>query len=212
MDNKKLVEKVKKLLKLAGNNPSQEEANAAYAKAQELIASHNLYIGSTEDKKEQIILAPATHSNNEGYRVRLAHIIGKNFRCKPIMNGLQVNFLGYETDVNVCIQIYNHAYKVSHNQAIRLKKEYKKNGLSIKGVANSYYHGFMNGIQEVLDAQCRALAIVVPDEVNKELKKISGGSLYKGRMHKQSLDFFAYSKGNKDGKNHMRRLNDNQRI
>lgn len=44
MDNKKLVEKVKKLLKLAGNNPSQEEANAAYAKAQELIAEHNLYI------------------------------------------------------------------------------------------------------------------------------------------------------------------------
>ena len=203
MDNKKLVEKVKKLLKLAGNNPSQEEANAAYAKAQELIAAHNLYIGSTEDEKEQIILAPATHSNNEGYRVRLAHIIGKNFRCKPIMNGLQVNFLGYETDVNVCVQVYNHAYKVSHNQAIRLKKEYKKNGLSIKGVANSYYHGFMHGIQKVLDAQCRALAIVVPDEVNKELKKISGGSLYKGRMHKQSLDFFAYSKGDKDGKNYM---------
>ena len=40
--NDKLIERLKKLLALAGNNPSQEEANAAMAKAQAVALEHGI--------------------------------------------------------------------------------------------------------------------------------------------------------------------------
>ena len=121
MNKEQLMNKVNKLLALAGNNPSQSEANAAFAKAQKLIAEYNLNMDEFEDKDEEIVMMPATHSNNEGYRTHLSIIIGKNFRCRPMMCGNIVNFVGYKTDVEVCIQVFNHAYKVSHNAGLRLE-------------------------------------------------------------------------------------------
>lgn len=203
MNKEQLMNKVNKLLALAGNNPSQEEANAAYAKAHKLIAEYNLNMDEFVEDKEPIIMMPATHSNNEGYRTHLSAIIGKNFRCRPIMCGNTVNFIGYKTDVEVCVQVFNHAYKVSHNAGLRLERKYRKNGWSTKGVANSYWSGFMAGIKEVLDAQCRALMIVVPDEVDKELNNRAHGQ-YRGGMRHSRMDYGAYTSGQQDGRSHMR--------
>ena len=203
MNKEQLMNRVNKLLALAGNNPSQQEANAAYTKAQKLIAEYNLNMDEFEDKKEEIVMMPATHSNNEGYRTHLSVIIGKNFRCKPMMCGNTVNFVGYKTDVEVCIQVFNHAYKVSHNAGLRLERQYRKQGLSTKGVANSYWRGFMDGIKEVLDEQCRALMIVVPDEVNKHADEMSGGR-YKGGMRQTGFSSSSYNEGKADGRAHMR--------
>lgn len=203
MNKEQLMNKVNKLLALSGNNPSQSEANAAYTKAQKLIAEYNLNMGEFEDKDEEIVMMPATHSNNEGYRTHLSVIIGKNFRCRPMMCGNIVNFVGYKTDVEVCIQVFNHAYKVSHNAGLRLERQYRKQGLSTKGVANSYWRGFMDGIKEVLDEQCRALMIIVPDEVNKHADEISGGK-YKGGMRQTGFSSSSYNEGKADGRAHMR--------
>ena len=203
MNKEQLMNKVNKLLALAGNNPSQQEANAAYTKAQKLIAEYNLNMDEFEDKKEEIVMMPATHSNNEGYRTHLSIIIGKNFRCRPMMCGNIVNFVGYKTDVEVCIQVFNHAYKVSHNAGLRLERQYRKQGLSTKGVANSYWRGFMDGIKEVLDEQCRALMIIVPDEVNKHADEMSGGR-YKGGMRQTGFNSSSYNEGKSDGRAHMR--------
>lgn len=203
MNKEQLMNKVNKLLALAGNNPSQSEANAAYTKAQKLIAEYNLNMNEFEDKDEEIVMMPATHSNNEGYRTHLSIIIGKNFRCRPMMCGNIVNFVGYKTDVEVCIQVFNHAYKVSHNAGLRLERQYRKQGLSTKGVANSYWRGFMDGIKEVLDEQCRALMIIVPDEVNKHADEMSGGR-YKGGMRQTGFSSSSYSEGKADGRAHMR--------
>lgn len=203
MNKEQLMNKVNKLLALAGNNPSQSEANAAYTKAQKLIAEYNLNMNEFEDKDEEIVMMPATHSNNEGYRTHLSIIIGKNFRCRPMMCGNIVNFVGYKTDVEVCIQVFNHAYKVSHNAGLRLERQYRKQGLSTKGVANSYWRGFMDGIKEVLDEQCRALMIIVPDEVNKHADEMSGGK-YKGGMRQTGFSSSSYNEGKADGRAHMR--------
>lgn len=202
MNKEQLMEKVNKLLALAGNNPSQAEANAAYAKAQKLIAEYNLNMDEFNADKDEIIMMAATHSNNEGYRTHLSVIIGKNFRCRPMMCGNRVNFVGYKTDVEVCVQVFNHAYKVSHNAGLRLERQYRKEGRSTRGVANSYWRGFMAGIQEVLDQQCRALMIVVPEEVNQEVNRRSGGE-YKGGMRHTGFDSGAYTSGQRDGRNHM---------
>lgn len=203
MNKEQLMNKVNKLLALAGNNPSQEEANAAYLKAQKLIAEYNLNMDEFSEDKESIVMMPATHSNNEGYRTTLAMILAKNFRCRVIMSGNQVNFIGYKTDAEVCVQVFNHAYKVSHNAGLRLERQARKEGRSTRGVANCYWMGFCAGIREVLDEQCRALMIVVPEEVNQELNARAGGK-YKGGMRLRGTDMSAYNTGKSDGRNHMR--------
>lgn len=204
MNKEALMKKVEKLLALAGNNPSEEEAQAAMLKAQKLIAEYNLDMSnlSSEDK-EEIVMMAATHSNNEGYRIRLAQVLGANFRCRVIMCGNTVNFMGYKTDAEVCVKVYNYAYRLSHNKGLKIEHQYRKEGLSTKGVANSYWIGFCDGVKTVLDEQCRALMIVVPGEVDEELHRRAKGQ-YKGGMRMRGYDVNSYSQGKEDGRNHMR--------
>ena len=65
-----LIKKINKLLALAdtSRNSSEEEAKNAYRKAQALIAEYNLNMDELEQNEEHIVLMPATHSNNDGYR------------------------------------------------------------------------------------------------------------------------------------------------
>lgn len=200
MNKEELMKKVEKLLALAGNNPEQAEANSALAKAQKLIAEYNLDMGGFKSEKE-IVMLPAIHSNNEGYRINLACVLAPNFRCKPIMSGNKVNFIGYKTDAEVCVKVFNYAYKVSHNQGLRLERQYRKEGKSTKGIANGYWLGFCVGIKQVLDEQCKSLMLVVPDEVNKEVGRRCQQP-YAGGMRGSSLA--EYNKGISDGRNHIR--------
>lgn len=202
MNKEALMDKVAKLLALAGNNPSQQEANAALAKAQKLIAEYNLNMDEFKEDKE-IVMLLATHSNNEGYRTSLAAILAPNFRCRAIMHGNQVAFIGYKTDAEVCVQVFNYAYKVSHNAGLRIERQYRKEGRSTRGVATSYWMGFCHGIKEVLDEQCRALMIVVPSEVDEELNNRAHGS-YRGGSRSRGWSNAQYEAGLSDGRSHMR--------
>lgn len=188
MNKEALMKKVEKLLALA----------------QKLIAEYNLDMSnlSSEDK-EEIVMMAATHSNNEGYRIRLAQVLAANFRCRVIMCGNTVNFMGYKTDAEVCVKVYNYAYRLSHNKGLKIERQYRKEGLNTKGVANSYWIGFCDGVKTVLDEQCRALMIVVPGEVDEELHRRAKGQ-YKGGMRMRGYDVNSYNHGKEDGKNHMR--------
>ena len=203
MDREQLMEKVSKLLALAGNNPSEAEANAAYAKAQKLIAQYNLDMDELSDKKEEIVMMPCEHSKNKGYRINLAAIIGRNFRCRVLMCGNTVNFVGYKTDVKVCVQIFNHAYKVSNKLGRAEVRKYRKMGYNIEGIFNSYVAGFMSGMREVLDEQCRALMIVVPPEVDEEINRRATGR-YRGGQRQHSFFGSSYDAGKAEGRAHRR--------
>lgn len=205
MNKEQLMKKVNNLLALAdtSRNNSEAEARNAYRKAQALIAEYSLNMDELGQNEEHIVLMPATHSNNEGYRTRLAMVLAQNFRCRVMMCGNTVNFLGYKTDAEVCVKVFNSAYRLSHNKGLKLEREARKAGLSTRGVANSYWIGFCNGLKEVLDEQCRALMIIVPDEVDKELKERAGGT-YRGGMRNTGMRSEQYMQGRQDGRDHMR--------
>lgn len=205
MTRETLIKKINNLLALAdtSRNNSEAEARNAYRKAQALIAEYNLNMDELEQNEEHIVLMPATHSNNEGYRTRLAMVLAQNFRCRVMMRGNTVNFLGYKTDAEVCVKVFNSAYRLSHNKGLKLEREARKAGLSTRGVANSYWIGFCNGLKEVLDEQCRALMIIVPDEVDKELNERAGGT-YRGGMRNTGMRSEQYMQGRQDGRDHMR--------
>lgn len=205
MTRETLIKKINNLLALAdtSRNNSEAEARNAYRKAQALIAEYNLNMDELEQNEGHIVLMPATHSNNEGYRTRLAMVLAQNFRCRVMMRGNTVNFLGYKTDAEVCVKVFNSAYRLSHNKGLKLEREARKAGLSTRGVANSYWIGFCNGLKEVLDEQCRALMIIVPDEVDKELNERAGGT-YRGGMRNTGMRSEQYMQGRQDGRDHMR--------
>lgn len=203
----KILDKVQKLLALAGNNPSEAEAQAAALKAQALIAEYNLDMDalSDDERKEAYELIAAVHANNEGYRKTLSAILAPNFRCKAIIIGNTVHFFGHKTDVHVCVEIFNRLYRVSHNIGLKLEREARAAGRSTAGVANSYWQGFMHGIKDALGAQSVALAVIVPQDVKDEFqtrynpKPCGGGVRMKGYAPE------AYNQGIKDGKDQMTR-------
>ena len=203
-DMDKVLDKVRKLLALAGNNPSEKEAQAAALKAQKLIAQYNLVLSQDCGEKFIYKLVQAVHSNNEGYRKPLAVAIAENFRCKAIMVGNMVNFFGREADAEACVATFNYLYKVSHNIGLKMEREARKRGENTHGVANSYWSGFIIGIKDALGEQSKALAIIVPEDVkdnfNKEFPNLCKGT---GGMRNTGVSYNAYNKGREDGRHCM---------
>ena len=134
----------------------------------------------------------------------LATIIAENFRVKAFMSGNMVNFFGMKQDVEVAVEVFNHAYRYSHNRGIKILREYRKSGRNTHGVANSYWIGFCKGLKDTLDEQCKALMIVTPQEVEDKWKEYSAG-FKKGRGGiRNGGNYDCYEQGYREGKEHMR--------
>ena len=132
-DMNAMLEKVKKLMALAGNNPSEEEAKAALMKANALIAKYNLDLSKDTGVKVEYALVGATHSNNEGYRTSLACVLADSFRCKAIMIGNKVHFFGRKQDAEACVEVFNYVYRVSHNIGLKLERQARAAGENTTG-------------------------------------------------------------------------------
>lgn len=207
-DMNKMLDKVQKLLALAGNNPSEEEAKAAAMKAQTLIAQYNLDLSSlSSEEKIEYKLLRAEHPNNNGYRGRLAAILAPNFRCKAIYLGTDVHFFGREGDVDTCVNVFNYLYKTMRTNGCRQERIARKEGRSAHGVANCYWLGFMNGLRDELGAQSKALAIIVPEDVKDKFAEKFPKAGVNNRMgvRHTGYDKDAFDTGYTDGRNSMKR-------
>lgn len=207
MSEEKLIKKVQKLLALADNNSNENEAQAAYARAQELIAEYSLDMSKASDKPIEIIMMQATHPNNNGYRKPLAAIIANNFRVKAFMQGNNVVFFGQKFDVEVAVEVFNHAYSYSRHRGLQIEYQARKEGRTARGLANSYWSGFMQGLKAILDEQCKALMIVTPEAVEKKWAEEMEPGMRKGSGGQRHTRFnsSAYSQGYEEGKEHMRK-------
>lgn len=207
-DMNKMMEKVQKLLALAGNNPSEQEAKAAAMKAQKLIAQYNLDLSALSSEEViQYKLLKAEHPNNNGYRGQLAAILAPNFRCKAIYLGTDVHFFGREGDVDTCVGVFNYLYKTMRTNGCRQERIARKEGRNAHGVANCYFAGFMRGLKDELGAQSKALAIIVPEDVkDKFTEKFphTGISNRMGVKH-TGYDKGAFDTGYTDGRNSMKK-------
>lgn len=200
-----MIDRVKKLLALAGNNPSEEEAKSALMMANRLIAKYNLDLSEETGEKVEYKVIPATHANNNGYRIPLANVIAPSFRCRVIMVGNTVHFFGRQQDAEACVEVYNYVYRVSRSLAQKLERKARKEGRNTHGVANSYWIGFIAGIKQELDAQCKALMVVVPDDVHQQYdSRYAGYGQYRGGMRQTGFNYSAYGQGLQDGQHSMR--------
>ena len=177
-NSERIIEKIKKVLELSKNNPSEHEAQAAALKAQELMAQYHISLAEVEDIEdiENIVEETVMVGNGKKWKYRLANVVARNFRCRTFYYGTQmVVFYGYETDAKIAAETFKYLFKTGHTKGLKERAEYKKQGMWTDGIYNNFCLGFVNGVSSALDKQCTALMVVVPKEVNEKCdERLSG--------------------------------------
>lgn len=201
-----MLEKVKKLLALgdASKNDSDEEAKNAMLKAQQLMAKYDISIEEVEDtEEEQYSHEMCEHKWDYAYRVPLATVLAKNFRCMLYLRGKRIVFMGHPSDAKICRATFEFAYQFIQRRGNSIYNKRYSMGYPTKGVFNSYANGFISGLQEAFDIQCKSLAIVTPQDVIDEFTTLSKNWNTRKSKGIEATDAESYYEGKRDGKSFM---------
>lgn len=211
MTEKNIISKIEKLLALAGNNPSEAEAHVAMLKAQKLMAEYNLDMAQFQDKpqeKKEAVTEYFKGYHNTGWAISLAKVICDNFRCNILRAaGYGLVFVGLKEDVAICKAVFTFAANTLDKNMMKLRRQYRKQGLSTDGISGDYAAGFIAGLKakykEQVEENNWGLVLVkdalveqkTQDIINPKRKASSGNNL------NRSGDMGLYTKGYLDGKN-----------
>lgn len=201
----KIVDKIKKLLKLSENNPSEEEAYTAFQRAQALMVEYKLSMADVKDEdikerkciRKKINLSYGTRSSDH-YLTDLAEIVAENFCCVYAISTPRgsrthyIVFMGFEDDVAIAEEVmyaanlqiikgYNKVYKEESKWYFDGYVPAKRfNPLKI-----GYIQGYLAGLKKALETQRDAhqeewgLVLVTPKEAKDYvagLKSVDFGS------------------------------------
>lgn len=158
--NKEIIEKIKKLLALSESD-NEHEANASMLQAQNLLAKYKLSLRDIkEEEKEPINVVDQSLSivrRNLTWRSSLAKVIADNFSCYCYLSRVgdkkQIQLLGKEEDVKVCEVVIQYALENIESNVNTLKKQYRKEGKSTRGLENTYALGFIGGLKVAFEKQ-----------------------------------------------------------
>ena len=211
MDRNLIIEKIRKILALAENNPSEEEAVAAASKAQKMMAKYAIEereIGEAITEESINYLECILSGKIQKWRVQLALALGNNFRCKVLMVHGNVAFYGYDSDVRICSEVFKSLYSIGSKLSEKAKRQARAKYGTATGIRNSFCLGFVAGVKSALDKQCMALMIVVPEKVEKKFEE----DLFRNQNNKAktynpklsgNIDSKVFSEGFIKGKNAM---------
>lgn len=220
MSRESTIERIKKLLELAANNPSEAEATAAALAAQRLIAQHDVRDEELMQTADEVI-AEIKSGNYKGnpWAVMLAHAIADNFRCRLYLqaNGNRdwftgrlhktaerVVFMGRETDATAATETFNKLFEIGNKLAAKEVREHLKMYGTSRGVKNSYLIGYVDGIRGELETQCKALALVCPQEVKDYAAERTNGMRGTSTSLRGGYDGGSYERGKVAGRDTMR--------
>lgn len=204
----KILDKIKGLLALgdAAKNNSDEEAMAAMLKAQELMAKYDISAEEIGDEnQEQYSHEMCEHKWDYAYRIPLAQVLAKNFRCMCYIRRKRIVFMGHPSDAKICKATFEFAYSFIMKTGNSIYNKRYSAGYPTKGVFNSYAGGFIVGLQEAFNVQCQALAIVTPQDVIDEFTNLTKDYATKKckTLVKDDMDYGVWSEGRRDGKKFM---------
>lgn len=201
-----ILEKIKGLLALgdASRNNSDEEAKAAMLKAQQLMAKYDISAEEVEgEEEERYSHEMCEHKWDYAYRIPLASVLAKNFRCMTYSRGKTIVFMGHPSDAKICKATFEYAYQFIQKRGNQIYNKRYAMGYPTKGVFNSYANGFITGLKEAFDVQCTALAIVTPPDVVSHFEELSKDWRTKKSKSIDVNDYEVYREGHKDGKSFM---------
>lgn len=201
----KMIEKIKKTLALAQNNPSENEALAAALQAHKLMAKYNIHEEevSLEEIKNEIdsVYSHQKHGCHlMAWRKQLGAVVAEAFRCKSYIHGQDVVFRGYKDDAQLALDVYLMLYTVGDKLGSKAYKEQIEETGSGKGAYNSMTIGFLYGVRDALNEQCTALLVVTPKEVQEEWEEFSADFKRTRQRANHNIDGDLYRKGYSEGK------------
>ena len=189
MDN--VIEKIRKLLALAGSN-NDNEARAAMLKARKLLAQYKLSEKDiSTDKKAELrraIYQEHTYSGKKNWWfVGLARVIAENHCCHACgtvegkSSVFRVTFAGLDDDPMIALELFGYAVqfimrkekdcRIYFNR--RVSDQAARNAMVYDWMVN-YADGFTKGLEAQYAEQfkqagdeCMALALVKPVEVER---------------------------------------------
>ena len=214
------IRRIKALLELAGNNPSEQEAQAAALAAQRLIAQHHInnneLLMTAEEAIEEI---KSGNYKGNPWAISLAHAVADNFRCRLYLTyegyksyytnrttktDERIVFMGYETDATAAKETFDRLFSIGNRLADKECREARKKYGTSRGVKNSFLMGFVNGIRTELEKQCVALVLVRPKEVDDYADDRTSGFRTTNHSVRNTYDGSAYERGKQAGRDSMR--------
>ncbi len=213
MDNKNdIINKVRKVLSLAHNNPNQHEGETAMLHAQKLMAEHSLQISEvTFETVSKVVVDEEMIGSTKlpWWYKKVATVIAKNFRCSPYTSMRKrstIRFIGLKEDIVLAKEVYLYAIQIIYYNSDKYMDEHKKKtGAHPMSVKNTYILGFIAGLSDKFEEQIKqhqewGLVLVKDPEVQK---KVVSMHLFQSRGHivKQSGNFMDREAGYTAGKN-----------
>lgn len=214
--NGKVLEKVKKILALASNNPSEEEAQAAMLMAQRIMAENGITMTDIESNNcftNEVVDVPITSPyRTPWWHKILATVIGENFRCEAyyytVNQKSQLMFIGLKQDTEVAIKVFNYAVDAIKYHTAKYIEQLKRGGVNNKplyltGIRNDYILGYIDGLRDKFKEQVEknnwALILIKNDAV---IEAVAKKGLREGR--RPSINFAcsnnAYASGYRKGR------------
>ena len=187
-----IIEKIRKLLSLSDNNPSENEAIAAALKAQKLMADSDvdeseLHAGEASEPVEDA----SDPYMGAAWRGMLAYQVAKNYRCCCYQRNYSTGmgrwarkkehrqvFIGHPLDAQAAALVFEKLAKVGEELAKRECSKARREHGTAQGVKNTFLLGFVRGVAAELEKQCEALMLVVPSDVRRAFEDLD---LRKGR-------------------------------
>lgn len=180
----KIIKKIKKVLELSKNNPSQTEAEVAALKAQKLMAEYHISMKEVEatENVENIAEKPVHVSTGNKWKSLLADIVAKNFRCKYFLYGRStIVFYGYKEDTEIAAMTFNFLFKIGNRAAANYYQKERSHAIKSQGyfngsgIKNAFLVGYLEGLEACLEKQCTALMLTVPKEVEESYVDMIAG-------------------------------------
>ncbi len=198
MGKERISEKIQKLLSLASNNPSDEEARSAMLKAQELMLKY--HIENPEDTEKEEVVMTCYYLGlwkMTEFILLLSVLCARYFRSKTIHDRRKVYFIGFAEDVAASREVYS--YLLDHAEKAR-KQYFKENTFSFQADMDWKY-GFIYGLHQAFDSRKGyELMLKVPQKVEDAYKLIPKVKDHKGKGDSPKDIKGAFTEGYRSGK------------
>jgi hypothetical protein len=180
MSNENKIKKIQGLLAKSFNNPSEEEAKTALLLAQKLMVKWGIdadEVNKDKEKKKEKIVREIYNSQSvrAEWKVVLASLIARNFRCKMYFLGVEkpyIVFLGVAADAKICLEVFSQTLDFMMKGRDRCYLKMRLANKATKGTKGDYVKGFLAGLADAfknqIDEQGWGLIIAPSPEVQKE--------------------------------------------
>ena len=203
----KIIAKIKNLMELAQDNPSDEEGQTALLMAQKLMLKHDINLAQVE-VQEETKFETSTSLGKSSRRIlwwekEIAVVIATNFRCyvinqrNPYLRTSEILFFGEKEDSIMAAKIYEAAL-------IYIRYRIKRLPVKTPEFKNSYLMGFILSLEDRFKKQVEEYGLMVlpKKEVLDDLKnEFVNLSKEEGKAPEFGFNQEAYELGKEQGEN-----------